>query len=354
MEVQVMRGDDGGLGLLVDQDNTVVTVTAQPDMQVGDVIVGVDGDTCGSRPVGQCLTPGAPQYTFSIVRPSASEAAEALERNLRALIKDSDTAKAMGVAHFSAAEDEEDASEAESAEKIVLGLETAETGGTTVPSSEALGTALRSGFWRLILVSDEATARGGMTGYGFAPFCTVRGSFQAFIDLKGEHTAQCVEVIANANLGTCNVAAIKGVWSGGEASASAEAAEWAGAYGANLAAVLEKYDRTEYGGAADIDASSVVNSWVCTYLSDRMRVCRLRGTADGAGAWRVYERVTADAAQAEIGRLMSLPVAPPKQEGPPDWGDSRLGGGYERGLGGAYGGGYGDGPSPELDRMGPM
>ena len=62
--------DDGGLGVLVDQENTVVTVTGQPGLQVGDKIVGIDGDPLSGRPVGQCLKPGEPQYTFAILRPS--------------------------------------------------------------------------------------------------------------------------------------------------------------------------------------------------------------------------------------------------------------------------------------------
>ena len=66
-DLVVSRGSDGGLGVVVDQDNVVVTVTAQPDLQVGDVIVGVDGIPLSGF-IGQALTPGAPTYTFSVKR----------------------------------------------------------------------------------------------------------------------------------------------------------------------------------------------------------------------------------------------------------------------------------------------
>lgn len=344
LDVLVRRGEEGGLGVLVDQDNTVVTVTAQPSLQVGDVIVGVDGEPCNGRGVGKCLTPGAPEYQFSIVRPSASDAAGSLERVLMQLVREASDGS-QGIVCL--AEDEEQAGRAET---LVGNLEAAAaTAGAARPDAEALGNALRSGFWRLILVSEPVLARGGLTGYGLAPFCSVRGSFQAFIDLKGEQTAQVVEVVANANLCKTNLAALKGAWK------DAEAAQWADD-AAGLTAVVEKYERTEYGGSPEIDAPEVLNGWACTYLSDDLRVCRLRDAADGHGVWRVYQRMPADAAQAEIGRLMDAPVAPLPRDGPPASWDDRLGGGYERGRGPAYGGGGfggggGGGPEPMPERM---
>ena len=97
----------------------------------------------------------------------------------------------------------------------------------------------------------------------------------------------------------------------------------------------EKYTRTEYAGAPEIGAPEKECKWACTYLSERMRICRLLDSSGGEGedarAWRVYERMPSDAAQGEIGRLMSLPVATPPRyaDGPPDWarGGGGLGGG---------------------------
>ncbi len=72
-----------------------------------------------------------------------------------------------------------DADDAGRAETLVSQLEAAAAGGGEAgPSADAVGAALRSGFWRLRLVSDAQTAAGGLTGYGLAPFCRVLGSFQ--------------------------------------------------------------------------------------------------------------------------------------------------------------------------------
>jgi len=327
LDVLIQRNEEGGLGVLVDQDNTIVTVTAQPGLRVGDVIVGVDGDPLEGKPVGQCLAPGAPSYTFSVMRPSSAEAAESLERVLAQFLRDgaSAAAKPDAAAALCFADDDEQGSQAE---KLVASLE--EAGASALPDDEALGAALRSGFWRLALVSQQQLAAGGLTGYGLAPFCSVRGSYQAFIDLKGEQTAQVVEVVANANTGSCQIAALKGTW---------HAAAEAGGVG-----VLERYERTEYGGQPEIGAATVENGWACTYLSERLRVCRLHGAAEGEGEWRVYVKQPAGDAQADIGRLLEMFVAPIARDGPPDWADNRLGGG-----GGGFGGG--DGPMPEPDAM---
>lgn len=182
IDVVVRRGDGGGLGVLVDQDNVVVTVTAQPGLQVGDVIVGVDGEPLSGRSVGQALAPGKAEYLFSITRPSADVVAASLERVLLQLVRD---ASASPPKLLCFADDDEQAARAET---LVTGLEEAAAAAGGPAGGDALGGVLRSGFWRLALVSDAATARGGLSGYGLAPFCSVMASFQAFIDLKGEPT----------------------------------------------------------------------------------------------------------------------------------------------------------------------
>ena len=68
---------------------------------------------------------------------------------------------------------------------------------------------------------------------------------------------------------------------------------------------------------------------MCTYLSDRMRIVREGGT-DKEGAWKVYVKMSANDAQMEISRLMSLPVQRDIRDAR-DWPDDRLGGGWGRG-----------------------
>ena len=340
LDVAVARNPKGGLGILVDQENTVVT-TEQPLLKIGDVVVGVDGELCNRRPLAECLTPGASEYTFSILRPSAAQAADSLEKVLFNFVKEQ-TTNTPGILCFAGEYDDENAQRsAERAEKLVASLEESAATGGAMPTDEVLGTALRSGFWRLLLVSDPTIARGGVTGYGLGPMCRVLGSYQAFIDIKEEQTAQVVEVIANANLGTSNVAALKGAW-----QLDYDAGTEVGLATSSIG-VAERYERTEYGGQPEIDAPTVTNGWACTYLSRRLRVCRLREAGDGAGVWRVYAHLPADRAQDEIGRLMALPVERPANE-PPEWfnRDDRLGGGGG-GFGGGGGGGYGGGPMPE-------
>ena len=92
---------------------------------------------------------------------------------------------------------------------------------------------------------------------------------------------------------------------------------------AAVSGVRETYERTEYNGAPETDAPIVINEWPCTYLSDTLRVCRYKageGEEDG-DVWRSYERDEGDKAQAQIGRLLELPV--PRVEEIPLWARDR-------------------------------
>lgn len=358
-DLVVSRGSDGGLGVVVDQDNVVVTVTAQPDLQVGDVIVGVDGIPLSGF-IGQALTPGAPTYTFSVKRLASGvvDASASLERNLLQMVRLADDerradrkaqfeGKIFGLMSF-----EEGSESNGKAAALVDALEDAASkaassgggSGSLVPSgTEELRVALNSGFWRLVLCSDAATSAAGLTGYGTAPYCTVLASFQAFLpenpDRPDLPTAQVVEVIAKQNTGSSLIAALKGGWEGSEASAGA----------------VERYDRLEFDGTPEFQEEPIEQRWDCTYLSSSLRVCRMRTSADGAateGEWRVYEKMEAGKAQAEIGRLIDTPL--PKSRGEslddiPDWARARstgAAGGY-----GLIGGGGGPGPMAEPDSM---
>ena len=309
-DVVVSRTPEGSLGVIVDQDNTVVEVTAQPELQPGDVIVAVDGEMLDGRAIGQVLTPGASQYTFSISRPSAGKAAESLERVLIQLARDGSASmqgllstKAEGIAD----------GVAERCASLVKQLETS----GMAPKPDALQASLTDGaFWRLMLTSDGKLAKAGLTGYGLAPYCAVLASFQLFKppDAKPP-TAQVVEVVANGYTGVSTTAALKGRW---EAVQLGEQAEMSG--------VRETYERTEYNGAPETDAPIAINEWPCTYLSDTLRVCRYKSAdgdadAEGEDLWRIYERVDGEKAQAQIGRLLELPV--PRVEEIPLWARER-------------------------------
>ena len=224
------------------------------------------------------------------------------------------------------------------AESLVASLEAA-----SLPpaSAAALGESLNSGFWKLVLTSSPQVAKEGVTKYGAAPYCTVLASFQAF--LPSEPTAQCVEVVANSNIGVSKTAALKGSW-------QPDTADAAGA--------VESYDRLEYDGAPTFQEEPIEARWACTYLSDTMRVVRMAPpaaaaqqelgapTRDGDGEWRVYSKMDPWKAQEEIGRLLERPV--PRGRGDslddmPDW--------ARRGGVGGYGLRGGDGPAPMADGM---
>lgn len=334
----VSRNENGGLGVVVDQDNTVVTVTAQPSLKVGDVIVGVDGDELAGRPVGRALKPGAPTYTFTVARPSAADAASAASSALeRALVQLSREAadrrrdkgelpyRAPGVLRL---DEERDGASAARAAELVRSLEEAEAGSPAPALAEALG-----GFWRLVLVSDAQTAAAGLTGFGTDPFCSVIASFQAF--MAEEPTAQVVEIVQNANVRTSTVAALKGDWTAAGAEGGAGAPRWD-----------EMYPRLEYDGGAISGFEAEQTSWECTYLSAGLRICRAQIAGAELGAdgevWRVYERLEPSKAKEEIGRLLELPVA--AKGGPESMDEARAD--WARRSGGQFGGG-GASPMPE-------
>ena len=152
-----------------------------------------------------------------------------------------------------------------------------------------------------------------------------------------------VEVIAKANTGSSLIAALKGGWQGADDD------------DAHAAGVVERYERLEFDGTPEFQEEAIEQRWVCTYLSSSMRVVRMQGGAEGEehpAEWRVYEKMEAGKAQAEIGRLLDTPL--PKSRGEslddiPDWARARSTGG--RGGYGLIGGGDSPGPMAEPDGM---
>jgi len=295
IEVSVRRHPEGGLGIQVDETNTVASCPGQPGLAIGDRVVAVNGEKLGtpgrgaSRFLAEVLTevlPQADEYSFTIAR-EATDAAS-MERRLERL---TEMASADTLAEL--AKDEVLTS------KIVLVAEALEAAAEPQPA-EAVAEALR-GFWRLAFTNG--TMAEGLTGYGTLPMCYVSGLFSALTETKPDKpevpTAQLVEVVADRNMGSSNVAALKGEW-------EVLPAEGRGLF--NLAAT---YSRLEYAGSPTrADVTRVTET--CTFLGETLRV----GWCNGAVM--VYTRSDPAAAQREIARLMDLRVQHDGQKAPRD------------------------------------
>ena len=68
VEVTVVRGEGGGLGIDVDKSNVITASSGQKDLLVGDRVVAIDGAPLGSKFVAQGLEPGKTQYMFTVER----------------------------------------------------------------------------------------------------------------------------------------------------------------------------------------------------------------------------------------------------------------------------------------------
>ena len=79
----ISRNAEGALGIKVDDKNMVATVTDQPDVRVGDVIVAVDGERLNGRPITQVIQ-RQDSYDFVVERDEGVSSVEALLRRLAA------------------------------------------------------------------------------------------------------------------------------------------------------------------------------------------------------------------------------------------------------------------------------
>ena len=68
LEISVVRGEGGGLGIDVDKSNVIQASSGQKDLKVGDRVIAIDGTPLGSKFVAQGLEPGKADYTFTIER----------------------------------------------------------------------------------------------------------------------------------------------------------------------------------------------------------------------------------------------------------------------------------------------
>ena len=164
IEVTVRRSADGGLGIQVDETNTVASCPGQPELAIGDRIVALNGEELGGRYLAEVL-PQADQYTFAIQRDSAD--AGSMERRLQRL-----TEQVSADTLLELSKDEVLTG------KIVLLAEALEAEAEPQPEA-AVAEALR-GFWRLAFTNGTVAA--GLTGYGSLPFCYVSGLFSAFTE----------------------------------------------------------------------------------------------------------------------------------------------------------------------------
>jgi len=275
LEVVVERGPKG-LGIVTDQNNIVVQNTGQPNLQVGDRITAVEGVPV-TRAKGvadvlkEVLVKGQTQYKFVIERGGKAS----LESVLAALARTE--GDALGDAGLYA----QDAGGCGELLSVAESLE--EQGGV----SNAEGVL---GFWKLVFTSDPTFAlSGGVTGYGSAPL-KLAMHWQCFQDK--DPRGQTVEMIANMDMGTHAIAAVKGDW-----SMSGDGV------------LAESYSRLEYGGSLQA-TSPMSRDTRCTYVGETVRMAR------GSGGLFVYVRITAQEAGKEIAGWLEKKVAGSVGKGP--------------------------------------
>jgi len=267
LEVKVRRTAEGGLGIEVDETNMVASCAGQPDLEVGDRVIAVDGEALGERYLSKALTPGMQEYSFTVERQADAASMETLLARLTTQAE----ASANGLDGL--ADDEVLAGKIS---KLAAALEA--TAATAAADEEAM-----RGFWRLCFVAGAMAD--GLTGFGAMTSTYAACQFVAFSDAAPR--AQVVEVIGDLNLGSTTVAALKGDY---------ELRDDDGA--ATLAC---NFDRLEYAGAMQsADVMTVVES--VTFVGERLRLGRCNGEL------RCYARCDAAAAQTEIGRLLAAPV----------------------------------------------
>ena len=197
IEVSVRRTPEGGLGVQVDETNTVASCPGQPGLAIGDRVVAVNGEKLGRRGekaefLAQLLAevlPRADEYSFTVAREAAD--ADSMERRLGRL---TEMASADTLAELAKNE--------VLTSKILLLAEALEAAAEPRPEAEVAAALL--GFWRLAFTNG--TMAEGLTGYGSLPMCHVSGLFSAFTETKPDKpevpTAQLVEVVADRNMGS--------------------------------------------------------------------------------------------------------------------------------------------------------
>jgi len=273
LDVTLERGAEGGLGIDVDKSNVIQGNKFQRGLQVGDRVVAIDGVRLGSKFVAQALEPGKASYVFTVER--GGQGAAAIEDEIFALAKSEEVL--LGDSGLSA--QKASGKVAESFVKKAQGL-------------EALGASIDEeklkGFWKLCFTSDPSfVSRGGASGLGALPYCYLAAHYQCYQDKAP--SGQTVEIVANTNLGSHAVGALKGAW---KVDAESKADEFVSR------TVTEAYERTEFANALQ-STKPVQRTQTLTFVGDKVRISR--GEGAGADAVYVYLRLTPEKVSEEIG-----------------------------------------------------
>jgi len=113
-----------------------------------------------------------------------------------------------------------------------------------------------------------------------------------FTGAKDKFFMETSEVVVDAKEGSASIAMLKGGFQVLPPGTNKELG------------VVEYYSRRERDGTVDAESDVVPpNRWACTFLSSDFRVCKL-----ASGKLRVYEKVSADEAAAELQRLQAQTV----------------------------------------------
>jgi hypothetical protein len=344
----VQRTASGGLGIEVDPEtNVVASNLGQPALKVGDLIVAVDGEACGTRYIGALLKPGADKYTLSVERGTAAGRTALEGITERFLTQAASEAKAACIPLAGVGLD------AVVSAKILGLVEALEAAGSPANASAAD----IAGFWRLRFTDDRRLG-GGMSGFGLVPGCTATAQFQLYGQPKPE-SVQCVEVIANQQAGSNQVAGLKGkvevASDAPEAQAQGQAGKKEG--GPTGPVISDVYTRIELEGTPQTDSGTQRYDYTLTFLGETLRICRAAAGKDApaqgakdapppAGYVRVYEKLGSERAQSDLAALVAARVEVDKAAAMRDrWqaaDDQR-----RRSSSWGGGGGGGGGPMPE-------
>ena len=146
------------------------------------------------------------------------------------------------------------------------------------------------GYWRLAFTSGADTfTEAGLSGLGAGDQFQMLAHFQRFATTAPE--AQTVELIGDATVGKARVATLKGSYSAADGLVRTKQRGLVGRLFRRskydfAPSIEEAYDELEFDGAIETGFRWFRRTWVCTFLGERVRVCREEG-----GGLAVYDRM---------------------------------------------------------------
>ena len=162
------------------------------------------------------------------------------------------------------------------------------------------------GYWRLAFTSGADTfTEAGLSGLGAGDQFQMLAHFQRFATTAPE--AQTVELIGDATVGKARVATLKGSYSAADGLVRTKQRGLVGRLFRRskydfAPSIEEAYDELEFDGAIETGFRWFRRTWVCTFLGERVRVCREEG-----GGLAVYDRMEEGEALREIERISAEP-----------------------------------------------